>query len=226
VNASAEVAPVHGPHARSYRRLQALPGLDARAQVHLLSNTLSLVGGLLRRRPEAAEDLLGYLTQYLVGQTRPAWPLVSLREELRLVMLFVGVERARLGGRLRVEIACEPDALDAPVPPFILQALVENAIRHGVAPRATGGRVRVTARARDGYLHLAVSDDGAGLRRPLARPGWGLVGVRLRLVALWGEAARLRVLGRPGVGALAAVSVPMPHGGLASPSVPTGGAAR
>ena len=49
---------MHGPHARSYRRLQALPGLDARAQVHLLSNALSLVGGLLRRRPEAAEDLL------------------------------------------------------------------------------------------------------------------------------------------------------------------------
>ncbi|MDR7423532.1 MAG: histidine kinase [Armatimonadota bacterium] len=201
---------MHGPRTRPPRQLQALPGLNTRAQVHLLSNTLSLVGGLLRRRPEAAEDLLGYLTQYLAGQIRPAWPLVSLREELRLVMLFVGVERARLGGRLRFEIACEPNALDVPVPPLILQPLVENAIRHGVARRAAGGRVRLTARARAGYLHLAVSDDGAGLRRPFARPGWGLVGVRLRLAALWGEAARLRLMGRPGAGALAAVTIPVP----------------
>jgi LytS/YehU family sensor histidine kinase len=201
------------------RHLQALPGLNTRAQVHLLSNMLGQVGGLLRRRPEAAEDLLGYLAQYLTSQARPPRPLVSLREELRLLMLFVGVERACLGGRLRFETACAADALEVPVPPLILQPLVENAVRHGVARRAAGGTVRLSARTRDGYLHVVVSDDGAGIGRPFARPGWGLTGVRLRLAALWGRTARLRVLGGPGRGALAAISIPVAAAGV-TPSEP------
>jgi len=209
-------------HGSSERCVRLLPTLNLQAQIHLLANTLSLVGALLRRRPEAAEDLLANVTLYLRNQFGPTRPLVSLAEELQLVLSYLAVERARLGGRLRLEVACTRDALAVLVPSLVLQPLVENAVRHGIALRATGGRVRISARVTGAFLNLSVGDDGPGLRRPSAtgdrqvrgpsatsrQDGWGLVGARLRLAALWGSAARLRVLSRPGEGTLAAISLP------------------
>lgn len=196
------------PQARDVR---ALPSLQAGAQAHMLSNTLSLVGAFLRRRPEAAEDLLAYLADHLRHQVSPRMPLVSLADELRAVLVVIGIERARLGGRLRLEVVCTPESLVAQVPSLVLQPLVENAIRHGIARRPEGGLVRISARISGELLHLVVSDDGPGVRRPLAscgRTGWGLVGIRMRLVALCGSSARLRFLSREGVGAMAAISLP------------------
>ncbi len=180
--------------------------------MHLLANTLSLVGALLRRRPETAEDLLSHIATYLRNQIADPRPLVPLAEELRLVLTFMGVERARMGGRLRLEIACAPESLGTLVPPMVLQPLVENAIRHGIAGRAAGGRIRIQARVTGTFLHLAVVDDGTGLRRPMPstrQAGWGLAGVRLRLAVLWGSTARLRVLALAGGGTLAAISLPV-----------------
>ncbi|MDQ7839407.1 MAG: histidine kinase [bacterium] len=193
------------------RVLRIFPALQSGAWAHMLSNALSLVGALLRRRPEAAEDLLAYLADHLRHQVAPRLPLVSLADELRAVLVVIGIERARLGGRLRLEVACTPQSLVAQVPSLVLQPLVENAVRHGIARRPQGGRVRISARVTGKVLHLVVSDDGPGVRRPLVscgRAGWGLVGVRMRLVALCGSSARLRLLGRDGAGAMAAISIP------------------
>lgn len=193
------------------RVLRIFPALQAGAQAHMLSNALSLVGTFLRRRPEAAEDLLAYLADYLRRQVSPRLPLVSLADELRAVLVVIGIERARLGGRLRLEVTCTPQSLTVQVPSLVLQPLVENAVRHGVARRPQGGRIRISARVTGKFLHLVVSDDGPGVRRPLVscgRAGWGLVGVRMRLVALCGSSARLRLLGRDGAGAMAAISIP------------------
>jgi two-component system LytT family sensor kinase len=186
--------------------------LNSQAQAHLLANVLSLISALSRRRPEAAEDLLAYVAAYLRMHLMPVRPLVCLSDEIRMVLTFVGVERARLGGRLRLEIACAPEALAALVPPLALQSLVENAIRHGIARRAGGGCVRLLARVSGDRLHIAVTDDGPGVRRPVSPggpTGWGLTGLRLRLEALWGSSARLRLLARPGAGTLAALSLPV-----------------
>ncbi len=194
------------------RAPRLLPTLHNQAQVHLLANTLSLVGALLRRRPETAEDLLSQMAAYLRDQIADPRPLVPLAEELRLVFTFVGVERARMGGRLRLEVACTPESLAVLVPPMVLQPLVENAVRHGIARRPAGGRICIQARVAGALLHLAVVDDGPGLRRPMSstrQAGWGLASVRLRLAALWGSAARLRVLAPPGGGTLAAISLPV-----------------
>lgn len=193
------------------RALRTFPALQAGAQAHMLSNALSQVGAFLRRRPEAAEDLLAYLAAHLRHQLDPRPPLVSLADELRAVFTVIGIERARLGGRLRLEVACTPESLNARIPSLVLQPLVENAVRHGIARRPQGGRVRISARVTAGTLHLVVSDDGPGVRRPLVshgRAGWGLAGVRMRLVALFGSSARLRLLGREGAGAMAAISLP------------------
>jgi LytS/YehU family sensor histidine kinase len=190
------------------RRLRQYPLWQAGATLHLLANTLSTVAALLRRRPEAAEDLLAHLAAYLravLGQRRA---LISLGDELAIVRALVGVERARLGSRLRFEARCAHDTLEMAVPPLALHPIVENAIWHGVARRLPGGCVRVSARQTGGRLLIAVSDDGPGFRRPALRAGWGLPGVRQRLAALWGSAGRLRVLTRPGQGTLVALALP------------------
>ncbi|MDR7521714.1 MAG: histidine kinase [Armatimonadota bacterium] len=218
---------IHQPRAvgRSRQRtLRLLPFLHTRAQVHLVANVLSLVASLLRRHPRAAEDLLAHMGDYLRSRLVPPQALVPLADELDLVLVFVGVERARLGGRLRLEVACHPEARPALLPPLVLQALVENAVRHGIARRVTGGRLRICARMKGRYLHVCVSDDGVGLRRPppAGAAGWGLATTRLRLAALWGSEAHLRVLSRAGRGTIAAISVPAtfasPPGGRLSPA--------
>ncbi len=199
-------------HASPVKAVRLLPSLHTHAQVHLLANTLSLVGALLRRRPETAEDLLSQMVAFLRSQVAGPRSLVPLADELRLVLTFVGVERARMGGRLRLEVACTPESLGTLVPPMVLQPLVENAIRHGIALRLGGGCICIQARVTGAILHLAVVDDGAGLRRPLApsgHTGWGLTGIRLRLAALWGAEARLRLLVLPAGGTLAAISLPV-----------------
>lgn len=200
-----------GPSARAggtVPRLRQFPLWQAGTNLHSLANTLSTVGGLLRRRPEAAEDLLAHVTAYLRALLGERRALIPLADELAIVRALVGVERARLGSRLRFDTRCAPDALEMAVPPLALHPIVENAIWHGVARRLRGGCVRVSARRTLGRLLIAVSDDGPGFRRPPARAGWGLSGVRQRLAALWGPAGRLRVLTRPGHGTLVALDVP------------------
>ena len=200
-----------GRRTSAERSLRLFPAWQAGAHLHLVANTLGTVGALLRRRPEAAEDLLAQFASYLRDLLHERRPLVPLADEVSMILALVGVERARMGGRLRFETDCPPDVLEIAVPPLILHPLVENAIRHGIAHRVHGGRLRLSARMAGTVAHLAVSDDGPGFLRPLParlRAGWGLTSVRLRLAAVWGPAARLRVLARPGQGTLAALTIP------------------
>src|SRR5688500_17600054 len=95
------------------RALRTLPTYHAGAQVHLLANALELAVSLLHKRPDAAEDLLALLVAYLRETVSKNRPLVPLAEELRLVLAFLAVERVRLGGRLRIEIACPRETLAA-----------------------------------------------------------------------------------------------------------------
>ncbi|MGH7429525.1 MAG: sensor histidine kinase [Candidatus Methylomirabilaceae bacterium] len=192
--------------------LRAFPVLHTGAQLHTLANILSAAGALLRRRPVAAEDLLAQLVAYLRDLMGLRRPLIPLADELRLALTFIGLERVRMGSRIRLEVACTPESLAALVPPLVLHPLVENAVRHGIARRPMGGRVRILGRTAAGTLHLAVSDDGPGMRRTAAAGravGWGLTGVRLRLAALWGPAARLRILCGAEAGTMAIISLPL-----------------
>lgn len=192
--------------------LHFLPIYQGRTQLHMLANSLSTVSALIRRRPDAAEDLLSEISDLLRRVVGPAAPLIPLADELRLVLSFIGLQRARMGGRIRLEVSLPREVFDVLVPPCILQPLVENAVIHGIAQRPAGGHVRVSGRITRGMLHLAVVDNGPGPRRPLRagrRHGWGLAGIRIRLAALWNTRARLRLLGRPGVGTIAAISTPV-----------------
>ena len=111
---------------------------------------------------------------------------VALAEEIEFVRRYLEIEQIRFGERLGVRIEVEPDALPIPVPAMILQPIIENAIRHGVAPRKTGGEVMIRAYRRNGMLRIHVADDGPGLGSAIpAGRGIGITNTRARLAQLY-----------------------------------------
>ncbi|HEX6434774.1 MAG TPA: histidine kinase [Gemmatimonadales bacterium] len=185
--------------------------LKAQIQPHFLFNTLNTIALMVRESPTVAERLITRLSELfrhaLEGATIHE---VSLAEELRFAAAYLEIEAARFEERLQVEWDIDPSALEARVPHLILQPLVENAIRHGIAPRTAEGRLRVAARREDGRVRLEVQDDGVGLSgvgRPAA-PGVGLANVRARLAALYGPAGELGLAPTPGGGVTATLVLP------------------
>jgi LytS/YehU family sensor histidine kinase len=126
------------------------------------------------------------------------------------VRRYLEIEHARFGDRLGVSWAVEPAAETALVPQLIVQPLVENALKHGLAPRAEGGALAISVRVAGGSLEIAVADDGVGLPEAAddARPGVGLANIRARLAKIYGRAASLAVEPAPGGGAIARVTLP------------------
>jgi signal transduction histidine kinase len=197
-------------HSRAARarelHLAQLEGQLARAQVqalnaqirpHFLFNTLHSIGQMWRSgrsdEADAVLDRLGALFHRV--QRCTARFEVPLAEELDLVREYLAIEQARFRDRLRVGVRADDDALDSLVPPLILQPIVENAIRHGVAAVSSAGRVDVSAAVRGDRLELAVRDDGPGMDAPSAQrgSGTGLRNTRDRLTQLHGDRATLRV---------------------------------
>jgi LytS/YehU family sensor histidine kinase len=170
--------------------------LRSQLHPHFVLNVLHALLGLVRRDPALAEKALERLGELLrfgqwVQQTGSDW--VPLSREWDFVRSYLELERMRLGPRLRVEVDADEAALAVSVPPFALQPLVENAILHGVAPRAGGGSVEVSARRANGRICLAVRDDGPGTSEEeiAASPRRGLRLLEERLAALYGGRARL-----------------------------------
>jgi LytS/YehU family sensor histidine kinase len=169
-------------------QLQALQG---QLQPHFLFNTLNAIGVLIREDAAAAGRVVSLLADLLrrtldVAQQQE----VPLREELDFLAQYLEIERTRFPDRLTVEVEV-PEALGAiAVPSFVLQPLIENAVRHGIAPRPEGGRVVIRGRRQGDRLELEVWNDGAPLARD-RRDGIGLAATRERLTRLYGIAATL-----------------------------------
>lgn len=115
---------------------------------------------------------------------------MTLDDELTLLRAYLGIQQVRMGSRLRVVIDVPAELGDLSVPPFIIQPLAENAIRHGLEPLVAGGELRVRARRKDDRLEIEISDTGPGMTAT-AVPGVGLANVRARLDALYHERATL-----------------------------------
>ncbi len=189
-----------------------LRALRAQLNPHFLFNTLHSVLALVRHDPRAAEEALeqfGDLLRYTLD-TQKKGEVVPLRDELAFLENYLALESLRLGDRLRLEIDIDDVARDQRVPAFCLQPLVENSIRHAIAPRAEGGSLAVRVRRDGDSLLLEVADDGPG-----ARPvdvdnanGLGLRLVRERLAAHYGSAASFDVGARPGGGFRVAIRLP------------------
>lgn len=190
-------------------RLQAL---QARTNPHFLFNSLNALAGLIVEDPERAERLVERLAgvyRHALERAGVSW--IRLDEELRAVEDYLAVEEIRLGGRLRVDLECDEAAGRALVPPMILQPLVENAVLHGVAGRAEGGRVRVRITREPERLLLVVEDDGPGPGASRHRgSGTALATLRERLRLSHGGAASVTVAPAGDAGGCR-VSVALPH---------------
>ncbi len=188
-----------------------LRALRLQLNPHFLFNTLNAVSTLVAEgRSGEANRMLARLSDFLRATLeRTETDEIPLSEEIDFVAQYLEIEEARLGGRLRVDIAIEPEAETALVPPLILQPLVENAVRHGIQPREGGGSVEVTARRRERWLLLGVADDGPGIEAGgESGRGVGLTNTRQRLAELYGEGAELLLTSGPGGGLAVSVRLP------------------
>jgi LytS/YehU family sensor histidine kinase len=178
-------------HLRTELAVAQLDALRAQLHPHFLFNTLNAITALVRDQDtRGALDTLRLLSDLLRSVlTADASNEVTLRDELAFIQQYLGIMEVRFSDRLRV-VWDVPDQLrDARVPTLVLQPLVENAIRHGIARSSLAGRVEITARRSGDRLILSVRDDGPGPVPETGRPtGVGLANTRARLERLYGDA--------------------------------------
>jgi two-component system LytT family sensor kinase len=196
-----------------------LEALRAQISPHFLFNTLTTIASLTRTNPEKAHGLIIDLADFFRDALADHGELVPLERELEHVERYLRFESARYGDRLRVRYDVEVCANAAPVPLLAVQTLVQNAVGHGIVPRARPGTVAVLARAQDGRCVISVSDDGVGMssqtvERVIHRgfgsgAGIGLDNVQRRLLALFGPEHALHVESAPGKGTTVRFTVPL-----------------
>jgi hypothetical protein len=197
--------------ARSAAQQAQLQALRYQLNPHFLFNTLNSISSLIvTRRNEDAEQMTNKLSSFLrASLTCDPGGLIPLEEELSLIEEYLDIEGVRFGKRLNVEIACACDAGEALIPGFLVQPLVENAIKHGVAPSREPVTVRIEAKLDDGQLCIRVINDKAPDGGPavVGGAGVGLLNVRQRLHAVFGEKASL-VAVADGCRYIATISIP------------------
>ncbi|MFL5562743.1 MAG: sensor histidine kinase [Gemmatimonadaceae bacterium] len=189
-----------------------LHSLRLQLQPHFLFNTLNTITALIAAEPRAAERMVAGLSELLRASLRLADEQeVPLARELDHLRLYVDIQQTRFGDRLAVAMDVDPAVRSALVPSLLLQPLVENAIRHGITPRAAGGRISVRATRDADELRLEVRDDGVGAATHdglLAREGVGLTNTRERLRRLHGARHRFAYESRVGSGFAVRIAVP------------------
>lgn len=189
--------------------LQAqLASLESRLQPHFLFNTLNAISALIQEDPGQAErtvERLAALLRFSLDAAERG--VVPLAHELKIVTDYLEIEHTRLAERLAWSVDVPVEAAEREVPPLAVQTLVENSVKHAIAPRPAGGRVRVEGRVTDGRLVLSVWDDGPGFTESALRPAHGLASLRARLAARFGDAAGLTI-GRRDGGTLVTLSLP------------------
>lgn len=191
-----------------------LRALRAQINPHFLFNSLNTIASLIVSDPEKAESMtvrLAHIFRYVL--THSDRSLASLEEEIDFLRTYLSIEQVRFGERLAVEFDLDPLTTSAVVPSLILQPLVENAIKHGIAPKIGRSRLVIRARRERKMLLLSVLDDGVGLPAdPVIQrnsSGVGLNNIRERLQTMYGQGARLSLQAAAGGGSIAAITIPI-----------------
>ncbi len=195
---------------RELRLTQAqLQALKMQLNPHFLFNTLNTISSLMYSDVEAADAMMSRLSELLrLTLDKENSQEVTLKEEVETLERYLDIERIRFEERLRVSVDIEPAALEARVPNFSLQPLVENAIRHGIATRPEGGRLQIAAQRSSDMLEITLKDDGPGICGPPRKEGIGVANTRARLTQLYGKAHRFEMANAPGGGFLVTIAVP------------------
>jgi two-component system LytT family sensor kinase len=179
-----------------------LKTLEAELHPHFLFNTLHAISTLVHRDPESADRMISRLSDLLrITFDRTGEPKVSLKDEIDFLQKYLDIEQTRFQDRLTVHVKIDPAALDGEVPRMILQPLVENAIKHGIAGRLGGNQIQIGAGRNGDRLWMQVRDNGGGLQvRTLKalRTGVGLSNTRARLDCLYGRHYRLEFSDKQG----------------------------
>jgi two-component system sensor histidine kinase AlgZ len=184
---------------RAYKLLAEarLSSLESRLHPHFLFNTLNSIAALIPRDPQRAEDTVGKLASLLrfslaTNQTG----FVPLAQELKFVRDYLEIEATRFGSRLQYEIEVPDTLLEVKTPPMALQSLVENAVKHVVAQRTEGARLRIAGWREGDMVRLEVTDDGPGFSLDAVTPEHGLGNLIARLELRFGDRGKLFVTRR------------------------------
>ncbi len=179
-----------------------LKTLEAELHPHFLFNTLHAISTLVHRDPEAADRMISRLSDLLsITFDRTGEPKVTLKEEIDFLQKYLDIEQTRFQDRLTVSVTVDPEGLDGEVPRMILQPLVENAIKHGIAGRNGGNQIHISAGREGDRLWMQVRDNGVGLQvgtLKALRTGVGLSNTRARLDCLYGRLYRLEFTDKHG----------------------------
>jgi two-component sensor histidine kinase len=188
-----------------------LQALKMQLHPHFLFNTLNAIAALVRKNENLqATDMIAGLSDLLrLALENAGAQEVSLRQELEFLERYLAIEQIRFGDRLRVQMQIAPETLAARVPNLILQPLVENAIRHGVASRSSAGTIAIRATRDIGVLHLQIADDGPGFSAAAqSSAGVGLTNTRARLQRLYGTSQKLVLENAKHGGAVVTLGIP------------------
>jgi two-component system LytT family sensor kinase len=190
-----------------------LAALTSQINPHFLFNTLNTVSSLIRFDPDSARRVVLKLSNILRRLLRKHETFVPLREELQFIDDYLDIEVARFGrDNLEIVKQIEQDTLEAFVPSMLLQPIVENCLKHGLAPKIGGGKIQFRTANRDGRLHIEIEDNGVGISEEkmphVYVEGIGLSNVRERLHVLYGADFQLQIESRSGEGTLIRIDVP------------------
>jgi two-component system LytT family sensor kinase len=190
-----------------------MDALSSQINPHFLFNTLNTVSSLIRFDPDMARGVVLKLSNILRRLLRKHETFVPLKEELNFIDDYLDIEVARFG-RDNLEFIREiaEEALEAFVPSMLLQPIVENCLKHGLASKLEGGRIRLRSTNHDGRLNIEIEDNGAGISEEkmphVYVEGIGLSNVRERLRVLYGTDFRLEIESRSGEGTLIRIDIP------------------
>jgi LytS/YehU family sensor histidine kinase len=194
-----------------------LSSLESRIHPHFLFNTLNSISSLIQEDPQLAERLverLAALLRFSLDSNQAG--RVPLARELKIVIDYLEIEKARFGGKLRYSIDVPAELGVIEVPPLAVQSLVENSLKHAVATRREGCEVRIAARLAGDHVNIEVCDDGPGFTAEAIRAGHGLDNLQSRLAALFDDRAALK-LSRVNGYTTIAISLPVTEAATLSP---------
>lgn len=190
-----------------------LQALKVQLHPHFLFNTLHSISSLVLEDPPKANAMLARLGDFLrLTLEHSSEHMVTLKQEIEFLRCYLEIEQVRFEDRLTVDFKIEPATLTAPVPHLILQPIVENAVRHAIAPRAAPGHISIAARRVDSSLRLEVRDDGPGIKPnagSIKNEGLGLGNVRARLKQIYGTEFWFEMTNNPEGGLTVRLEMPI-----------------